>query len=169
MKAIEIAKTFIGEKEKPGNGGFYNEKLQAIMTEAGHKRGEAWCCYFAEACFCESAKLAGDIDRLKKLRYLFSANCVVTFNNFKDAGFKISKTPVVGALVIFRKIVEGKPTTSGHAGICSTLINSGSFTAIEGNTNRDGGREGDSVRDKMRFIRKVYNGLELMGFVILEP
>lgn len=169
MKASEVAKTFVGEKEKPGNSGFYNQRLQELMTKAGHKTGEAWCCYFAEACFVEAA--GGDTtERGKLLRTLFSANCVQTWKNFVKAGFKTSMTPVVGALVIFQRRKNGVPTSQGHAAIVKEFspATPNIFTSIEGNTNSTGSREGDSVQIKRRSMAISPNGLNPLGFVIIE-
>lgn len=165
MKALDIAKEFIGQTEKPNNGGFYNTRLQAIMSAAGHKKGEAWCCYFAEACFCEPVK---DTPKEHELRLLFSANCVQTLKNFEKAGYKISQTPVEGALVIFRRYVNGIPQTTGHAGLCELAHDDANFTSIEGNTNDDGGSEGELVLPKIRNTTKKRTGLNVEGFVIIE-
>ena len=173
MKAIDISRVFIGEKEKRGNAGFFNPKLQLIMTEAGHRAGEAWCCYFCEAVFCEAAQQAGHEEREKELRKLFSANCVQTFRNFVKSGkYKVSKTPIAGALVIFQKMKQGLPTSSGHAAIVEDVAPGGDtthFTTIEGNTNSSGSREGDSVQRKKRSTKPMINGLSVLGFVVIEP
>lgn len=165
MTAVDVAKLFIGEKEKPHNGGFYNPKLQEIMTKSGHHTGEAWCCYFAESCFCEAMKGTA---KEKELRMLFSANCVQTMKNFIKAGYKTSITPVAGALVIYRRYVNGTPQNTGHAGICELAIDDERFMDIEGNTNRDGGAEGDSILPKNRSTQRLRNGLNVEVFIIIE-
>lgn len=56
----------------------------------------------------------------------------------------------------------------GHIGIVATVSpNGGHFTAIEGNTNEAGGREGDCVAEKTRRIEWLSrpSGLNLLGFV----
>lgn len=153
MKHIEIAKKFIGQKEKPGNDFDDNTPLGKILKEAGHKDGEAWCCYFAEAVFVET------------LRSLFSASTVQTFQNFKDAGYEITDIPQVGSLVIWQRYKDGKATWQGHAGIVSKVNQDGSFQTIEGNTNSSGSREGDSVQEKNRSNIKTDNGLNVLGFI----
>lgn len=155
MKQIEIAKKYIGQKELPGN--YFDEKspLGKIIIEAGHKNGEAWCAYFAEAIFVET------------LRALFSASTVQTFHNFKNAGYEISEVPRVGALVIWQRYKDGKPTWQGHAGIVTKVNSDGSFISIEGNTNSKGSREGDSVQEKVRQNIRTENGLNILGFVII--
>ena len=170
MKAADHAKAYIGEKEKPGNAGFYNPKLQELMTAAGHKKGEAWCCYFAESMFVEAA--AEDEEKVKLLRKLFSANCVQTWKNFvKSPNFKTTQVPTAGALVIFQRVKAGIPTTQGHAAIVTDTMVEGNnkiFRTIEGNTNSTGSREGDSVQAKRRSLVPSPNGLNVLGFVLID-
>lgn len=152
---IDIAKKYINHKEKPGNNFDDDTPLGKILKEAGHKDGEAWCAYFMEAVFVET------------LRSLFSASTVQTFQNFKNAGYEISNVPKVGALVIWQRYKDGKPTWAGHAGLVTKVQSDGVFFTIEGNTNSSGSREGDSVQEKMRKNVKVENGLNILGFVII--
>jgi hypothetical protein len=166
MKVIDIAKTYIGEKELPNNGGFHNPELQEIMTKAGHKKGEAWCAYFAEAMFVKSAD--GDEEKVAKLRGLFSGSAVQTWKNFvKGKAFTVTQTPTPGALVLFQKFVNKVPTWQGHAAIVVGMRPDGNFQTIEGNTNSTGSREGDSVQLKVRSLKLPDTGLRVLGFVII--
>lgn len=153
MKQIEIAKRYLGQKEKPNNDFDIDSALGKILKDAGHKDGEAWCAYFMEAVFVET------------YRDLFSASTVQTFDNFKKAGYEISDTPKVGWLVIWQTYKGGKPQWSGHAGLVTKVNPDGSFSTIEGNTNSDGGREGTSVQEKVRKNVRVENGLNILGFI----
>lgn len=155
MKQIEIAKKYLGHKEKPGNIFDPKSPLGKILIEAGQQDGEAWCCYFTEAIFVET------------LRALFSASTVQTFHNFKNAGYEISDVPKVGALVIWQNYKDGKAIWSGHAGIVTKVNADGSFHSIEGNTNSTGSREGDSVQEKIRKNVRVENGLNILGFILI--
>lgn len=155
MKQIEIAKKYLGHKEKPGNIFDPKSPLGKIIIEAGQQDGEAWCAYYTEAIFVET------------LRALFSASTVQTFHNFKNAGYEISDVPKVGSLVIWQKYKDGKATWAGHAGIVTCVNSDGSFLSIEGNTNSNGSREGDSVQEKVRKNVRVENGLNILGFVII--
>ena len=174
MKIIDIAFPLIGEREKPNNGGFYNEELQAIMTAAGHRKGEAWCCYLMEALFIKAYP-----EKESTLRLFFSGSCVQTFRQMRDgvktknglvkSPFEIKHEPVVGALVLWQKYKDGQPTGLGHAGLCTEATTAKIFRTIEGNTNRDGSREGTMILPKLRSTDWTQNGLNIMGFVIIEP
>lgn len=153
MKQIEIAKKYIGQKEKPGNDFDTDTPLGKILKDAGHKDGEAWCAYFAEAVFVET------------LRHLFSASTVTTFHNFKNAGYEISETPKIGALVIWQRYTGGKPTWQGHCGIVTCVNEDNSFFSIEGNTDKAGSRTGGSVQENPHTLARVRDGLNVLGFV----
>jgi hypothetical protein len=155
MKQIDIAKKYIGQKEKPGNDFDTDTPLGKIIKEAGQKDGEAWCCYFQEAIFVET------------LRALFSASTVQTFQNFKNAGYEIHDVPKVGTLVIWQSYKDGKPIWSGHAGLVTKVNPDGSFVTIEGNTTEAGSREGTSVQEKVRKNVRVENGLNILGFITI--
>lgn len=153
MKHLEIAKKLIGQAEKPGNDFDEDTYLGRILKEAGHKDGEAWCAYFAEAMFVET------------LRALFSASAVQTFQNFKKAGYEISDTPKVGWLVVWQRYKDGKPTWQGHMGIVTCTNEDNSFESVEGNTDKAGSRTGGSVQENPHTLKKVENGLNVLGFV----
>jgi hypothetical protein len=164
---IEIAKGYIGETEKPNNSGWSDELFQKRMEEAGWQKGQAWCAYFVEMV----AKQAYQRDWWK-LQNLFSGSAVETFKNFKAAGYKISDKPVADSIVIWQKQEDGKPTIHGHAAICIEAINDTTFKSIEGNTIPDGAtgdsREGYIVALKKRTVKKVTNGLQVLGFIIIN-
>lgn len=164
MKQIEIAKKYIGMKEGEGNVFDESTVLGQAIRKAGQKDGEAWCAYFAEAVFCEACP-----DMNQQLRKLFSASAVQTFNNFVDASFDVHVKPLPGDLVIWQRYKDGKKQWQGHAGIVSRVNPDGSFHSIEGNTNSEGSREGDSVQEKLRGNTFKHDGLNVMGFITIVP
>lgn len=160
MSVVEIAKSYIGKTEKPNNAGFNDRIFEQKMEDVGFQKGHAWCCYFAELCFKEANQ-----GRWFGLEGLFSASTVQTFKNFKDAGYDISDKPLKGALVIWQNQKNGKPQWSGHAGIVVEVIDDTTFKSVEGNTDNGGGREGFIVALKTRKVKKVKNGLQVLGFI----
>jgi len=166
MIVVEIAKKYLGKTEKPSNSGFSDELFQKRMEEVGWQKGQAWCAFLMELVFKEANQR--DWWKLEKL---FSGSAVQTFNNFKKAGYKISDKPVVGSLVVWQKQVNGKPHWSGHIGLTTEVINDTTFKSIEGNTIQDGAsgdqREGYIVAQKKRTIKKVNNGLQIIGFIVI--
>lgn len=162
-RLVEIAKKDLGKKEKPGNGGWYDEYLQKEMEKDGWSKGMAWCAFIVEKWVEEAYPW-----KEEALDKLFSGSAVLTFRNFKKAGYKISKTPVLGSIVVWQKYKQGVPHWSGHAGIVSEVISDKEFKSIEGNTNSKGSREGNIVAEKHRKIMKFETGLNVLGFIVLD-
>jgi hypothetical protein len=161
MTPSEVALQYIGKTEKPGNSGFTDEDFEKRMRAVGFQKGHAWCAYFAELVFKEAfpAKFF-ELDRL------FSASTVQTFKNFRDAAYLIGYAPQPNTLVIWQSYKEGKPLTTGHAGIVSKVTSSWEFESVEGNTNSEGGREGFEVAVMHRkVLAEVKNGLKILGFI----
>lgn len=162
MKAVEVAKKYLEQKELPGNVFSENTTLGKLLKKSGHKNGEAWCAYFMEGVFVEAYP-----ERAIELTKLFSASAVSTYKNFQGAGFKVGRVPHVGDLVIWQRYKEGVATWQGHTGIVVEIINENRFKTIEGNTNSKGSREGDSVQLKERSLSVLSNGLNVLGFVTI--
>jgi hypothetical protein len=163
MSASEVAKKYIGQTEKPANAGFNDLEFETKMKAVGFESGFAWCSLFAELVYKEA--IPGQVSQLDKL---FSASAVATFYNFQKAGYKISSTPVKDSLVIWQNQKAGKPIWSGHAGIVVEVLSKTEFKSIEGNTNDKGEREGYIVTTKKRTVKKVDNGLQVLGFIIIS-
>ena len=160
-KAVEIALSYVGQKELPNNV-FSNEsdfgrKLHAV----GQKDGDPWCALFMELVFKEAYP-----EKFKEFDKLFSASAVQTYKNFQAAAYPMNNLPKEGNLVIWQMQKEGVSQWQGHAGIVTSLKSTWEFTSVEGNTNEAGGREGIAVAIKERkVIKDVWNGLKVLGFV----
>tara|TARA_R110002153_G_scaffold189041_4_gene341891 strand:+ start:5293 stop:5976 length:684 start_codon:yes stop_codon:yes gene_type:complete len=158
----DVAEKYIGQTEIKGNMGFTNPSFEKTMKSVGWKVSYQWCALFAELVWFESFQ--GNEKMLKIIKDCFSASAFKTFLNFEKIG-RTSKTPEVGSVVIWRQVKRGVPQWTGHAGIV-TEIHKDYFVSIEGNTNDAGGREGYIVATKKRkYSFKVFNGLELVGFI----
>jgi hypothetical protein len=160
---VEIAKKDLGEVEKAANSGFRNPILEAEMRAVGWVKGYAWCTLIAE----RWAKKAFP-EKAKEFDKLFDPSAVKTYRNFLKAGYKISPTPVVGALVIWQKYNKGQASWQGHAGIVSEVISDSEFKSIEGNGSVKGSREGTTVVEQRRKVLKLDTGLNVLGFIILN-
>lgn len=158
QKAVDVARSYIGQTEKPKNSGFNDAEFEAKMKDVGFGAGQAWCAYFAELCYKEAGVLP--FDELDKLH---SASATKTFQNFKDAGYQVLRDPLPGCLVVWR---HGSGW-SGHIGIVSHMVNGDFFKSIEGNSNDAGGREGFIVSEQLRRMKTPFSetGLNLIGFI----
>lgn len=158
----DVAEKYVGQTEIKGNMGFTNPEFEKSMKSVGWKVSYQWCALFSELVWHEAFQ--GDENMLKIIKDKFSASAFKTFLNFDKVGMT-SKTPEVGSVVIWRQVKKGVPQWTGHAGIV-TEVHKDHFVSIEGNTNDAGGREGYIVAVKKRkYSFKVFNGLELVGFV----
>lgn len=164
---VGIAQKYIGEQEIAGNMGFKDADFQKKMEAVGFLKGQAWCTLFTELVWKEAYNLntpeATAI--LAKLDKLFSASATATYKNFElDGTFKVGQVPMPGAIVIFRHGIGWQ----GHAGIVTAYANGEkTFATVEGNTNKDGSREGFEVDPKSRKLGLPLNknGLNIVGFI----
>lgn len=163
MTIIEIAKTYIGKKEKPGNTGFEDKVMEADMRAVGWQPGWAWCAGFLELLAWKAYP-----EKKEAIKGLFVPSAVNTFRNLVKAGYKSTMTPEVGAFVFWQKMDDGKALWQGHCGVVSDVLGPTTFKSIEGNTSSLGSREGDSVQEKMRTVKaEVLDGLKVIGFIKL--
>lgn len=171
---VSIATRYVGEKEKPNNSGFWNQRLEEEISKAGWHKGDSWCCFFAEMIWREA--YADRPEVLSVIGQLFSGLSTATFSNFKrheqamesigkEPFFHVSANPVPGAVVIFK---HGNGP-SGHTGIVTDVIpNSELFYTVEGNTNTNGSANGDGVYKKTRKLGLPNRPgqLNLVGFIL---
>jgi hypothetical protein len=164
-RVVDIARTYIGKKEKPGNSGFEDPAFETEMLNEGWMRGWAWCATFQKLIFKKALPLKSKVFDL-----FFTPGAVATFNNFaKTKNFLISDKPFVGALVIWRHFENGiAHPWQGHAGVVSEVIDDTAFKAIEGNTSSGGSRNGDRVAEQCRTTAFTENGLNVLGFIRIE-
>ena len=163
LKAVKYAQTFLDEKEKSGNLGFQDPKFEALMKNVGWQKGQAWCNYFTKVIWVNQFKK--DKDLIAKLMNGSTQGTYKNFVNDTSGKFEVSKTAKPGDIVIWQKFVSGKASSFGHAGI---VLKPGKdeFETIEGNTNKAGGREGDTVAKKTRkYNFNKTSGLRLKGFI----
>lgn len=165
MNLNDVAKKYIGIKEKPNNGGFSDTDFERrIKTDGEWQKGWAWCACFVQLCVAEWKG-----ESFSRFDEYFNPSVINTFRNLQNAGFFIAKVPQPGMLVFWQQYKAGKPTAFGHIGIIDSVHDNNTCTTIEGNTNARGAREGDCVAMKIReidfSIPKYGNGLRLLGFI----
>jgi thiol-disulfide isomerase/thioredoxin len=156
-KVVEIAESYVGQKEIHGNQGFLNKDFEKKMRAVGFYTGAPWCAFFVKLVWKES-----DTERYK----LIAGSALQTMRNFvKAEKIDLVAKPNVGAIAIYRTMKNGKAQTTGHVAVVIE-VGDVTFTTVEGNTNASGGREGIEVAKKYRSY-KFYepNGLQLMGFI----
>lgn len=161
MKVVDLAKLYVGYKEKPGNSGFVDHEFEIDMINEGWKKGDSWCATFTKLIFTKANPENTD------LKKLFTPGAVQTFENFKAAHYPILQKPVIGALVIWQHYKEGVAEWHGHAGIVTEVVSDKFFKTVEGNTNNDGSSNGDGVYERVRSTDIKKSGLRILGFVVI--
>ena len=163
---IDFARYWVGKKELPGNSGWEDPKLTALMEAVGWNKGEAWCSYYTELVW-KMAYALFNPKILIKLDSLFSAGAVATYNRFlNDGTFTVDKHCTPGSIAIFQRWINGERFWQGHAVIVTGNVVNHEFPTIEGNSNSSGGREGVEVAIGKRLLNfETKNGLVLKGFI----
>lgn len=158
---VQAAKFYIGQTEKPNNGGFTNKSFEAEMVKAGFYKGAPWCAFFVKLIWLKAYK---DNPHLAEtIKQLNTGGALDTLKKHKSNGtFEVKDNPVPGAIVIW-KLGNGP---KGHAGIV-TEIKGNIMLTVEGNTNAMGSREGDCVALKTRTINRPFGakGLNVAGYI----
>lgn len=163
MKAIDLARLYVGKKEKPGNSGFEDPEFEKDMKAFGEWAPPmSWCCCFQQMIFRKSLP-----EKSEELKKLFDPSATATFKNFKEAHYPILQKPVIGALVLWQRHENGVATWHGHAGIVIEVVSEKFFKTIEGNTNIDGSDNGDGVYERVRSTDIKKKGLNVLGFVVI--
>ena len=162
---VEEAQQYIGQQEIKGNMGFKNSWFDKLMRSVGFRDTHAWCVYFCELVWHGMYKKY-DERKLSDIKRIFTGGAVRTFRRFKeDQEWETSLMPKKGAIAIWQKWRNGKPTQYGHAAIVVDFSVNEIMT-IDGNTDAKGGREGIEVAEKVRKINYgETKGLVLKGFI----
>ena len=163
-KIVEVAYSYVGEKETAGNSGFVNKKFLQEMQAIGWQKGWAWCACFAELVWSNAyGSLPQFPEKLQEVKKLITPSAVATWNNFL-ALHLTSTNPEPGSLVVWRQGLSW----SGHIGIVTKVgLDKNLFQTVEGNTNAAGGREGEvvAIKERRLLFTNSKSGLNLMGFV----
>lgn len=158
-KIVEIAESYIGQEEKIRNSGFKNGWFERLMRGVGFYTGAPWCAFFAKLVWKEAgvdhSLISGSV-RQTMLRATKEGN----WHTY----------PVEGAIVVWITFKNGKPKRTGHMGIVYSTFTSWTevydFITVEGNTNKNGSRQGTCVEYKNRSTDwNNPNGLRLLGFI----
>lgn len=146
---LETANSFVGQKEISGNMGFKQPFFLRLMESIGWKKSWAWCSMFCKLVYTEASKKVG-VDPKLITKYI-SPSVQQTRANFIKAGFPLQTDWTKVKPGAYISWVSSKDKSKGHTGILIEFLEGGKkMKTIEGNTNAEGSREGDSVAVKIR-------------------
>lgn len=148
-KVLSLAESELGYIEKAtaenlysktGNAGTknftkYAHELDKINYYNGNKNGYPWCCVFIDWLFVTAGNSAEAARTATNASTKYGAGVKWQWEHYNRVG-RTTKTPAVGALVVFKGYA--------HIGIIESMTTT-HYTTIEGNTNVDGATVGDRV------------------------
>lgn len=134
-QVVDVAKLFVGwVRESTGkNDGPW---VEAIQRTTGNTKGSPWCASFVNFVLDIAFR---DMNPLP-----CTASCDVLLQ-FATAHKLLTTTPEPGDVFL----VMNTPTDATHTGIVSGIAGD-TISTIEGNTNREGAREGNGVWARTR-------------------
>ena len=107
--------------------------VEAIQRTTGNKKGDPWCASFVNFVIDIAYKDANPLPA--------TASCDALLA-FAEKNGLLTTTPVPGDVFLVMK--QNSKTDAIHTGIV-TEVTPSTIRTIEGNTNREGGREGNGV------------------------
>jgi len=160
-----FATKWVGVDESGANTSFANKVFEDMLKKVGWKSGESWCMYFAKAVHWET--FPKDRANIQSILNGSTQRSFTNAQNDKTGTYTVitSGQPKLGDIAVWQKVSS---PAYGHAGI--VIKSSGdSFETIEGNTNKEGSREGTSVLKKTRPLKygetAPNSDLKLKGFI----
>lgn len=151
---VQVANGQIGVHETSRNRGPGIEKYwSATSYPEGHDERQPWCAAFAAWCLREAVVRRWGDEAVAPFRRCRSAR-VYDWLDWADRerAVAVVKEPRAGDVAVY---------SFSHIGIVSDYNGGSDFTAIEGNTDDDGGREGVEVARRRRQVRQVLAFLRL--------
>ncbi|MFM7853813.1 MAG: CHAP domain-containing protein [Flammeovirgaceae bacterium] len=163
---VEIARSYLGQMEKHNNSGFVDGIFEKKMQNVGFYKSAPWCGFFCRLIWTE-AGLSITHMLNKRKRTIVTSSAVKSMKAASECG-RWSATPEIGSVAVWRTFKKGVPQSTGHMAVVIG-VNADSFQTIEGNTNANGGREGNTVAEKLRsYSWYREDGLRLMGFISIK-
>jgi hypothetical protein len=161
-KILSYAQKWVGVYEKGDNKGWDNAKLEKLMRSYGFKDGWEYCSLFVKMVLGQT--LSGK--KKDFILKLTDPSSLTSWNNFVNSAkktkyYRISQTPVPGALVYYEK---DRKEWKGHAEIVEKVGKNG-FTAVSGNSPVTGSKQG--IARRKRSMNQT-PGFKRLGFVIIN-
>lgn len=150
--ALAVALSQIGKHEEP-RGSNSGPEVDQYLASVELLPGRPWCASFAYWSYMRSSSILSTKNPCPK------SGSVLTIWDRIPGHFK-SGTPRRGSLYF---VDHGHH--KGHMGFVISVLD-GKVEEVSGNTNQEGGREGDSVwRHSFRITDPKVHGGKLLGFV----
>lgn len=150
--ALRFAEDCLQVREEGDNRG---EMVEAFQREAEINPGAPWCAAFVNWCAKQAASVKGVHSPLEDVPLEGYVQSYVEYG--RDQGWIVEEPEAIGDLFcLWYPWLNDGEGRYGHIGFVYE-VGSPTFRTIEGNTNKDGSREGDGVyvRSRSRQARKL--------------
>lgn len=152
-RAIEAATDTIGVKEAGGRN--CGPEVEEYLRSVSLGPGNPWCMAWVVTMFDRGAEKLGVLNPIPRTGKV---------SRFWLRSERAVKSPKPARGAIFVRLDEPEdPESDGHCGLV-VLVGTERMLTIEGNTNVEGAREGDSVRARVRPTAGYVN----VGFIDLS-
>lgn len=144
QEALRIALGYEGNEEVPrlSNAGPF---VEGCLKLVGLGKGHPWCMAFVYRCFHEAANLQQVANPCPK-----TARVMTCLNKTPDSRVILKKDATRENILPGYQFIMDFGKGLGHTGIVVEVHADGTYTAIEGNTDEKGGREGNGVHKRLR-------------------
>jgi hypothetical protein len=164
---VWFARSYVGITEQGGaNKGQMVERFQKAVD--GKAQGEPWCVGFVQHCVQQVDALMDAITQQNNLTRSRLPQTELATEVWHKSPNELRRDHVAdiapGMLVVWAKLVDGKPSWQGHIGVISFVAELSGDMTVEGNTSsgvQGSQREGDGVYERTRSF------FDLPGFVRL--
>jgi len=151
-----------------------------IESVKGYVGQDPWCCAFVQYCAkqvdkqfqAKNIRLSGSESDPFMSNWLYQTELCLALWNLTPASARVSPADVEpGMLIIWQEYSGDTPTSSGHVGIVTGIIDDQFISTVEGNTTGAAGvvRLGDGVYNKTR--HRVYDTgpMRTVGYLRVWP
>lgn len=158
MRVIAMAAAETGTQEIP-DGSNAGPRVEEYLRSVGLGKGFAWCMAFVYWCVDQAAKAEGKPNPLVKTAGVLDQWTRTTATKIKQADALANFALVKPGQVFIMDFGQGH----GHTGFIES-VNGNQLITLEGNTNKEGSREGNGVfRRTTRTIRSINKGFIEIG------
>lgn len=143
---LNKAKSFVGTKEIGYNKDFTNPELRNLLETSGWKEGQAWCSFILKG-ILDDCNIPNKVTGWSPTSYNKS-DVIFTDGKFQQY---YNNDDILVMSLSYNKYMKDKNRYKGigHTGIIEQEIGGNIYT-YEGNTDEDGGREGNGFYRKVR-------------------
>lgn len=147
-KTLQLASVYVGAAEVGTNAGRLVERWQG---DGKIRKGDPWCAAYVNGIAHDAADILGVVSPLESVP--LQGYVQSYFEHFQRLGYIVSpEAALPGDLFVLWYPHLRRYGHVGFVGPDGVDVRAKRYATVEGNTNRDGSREGDGVYAKRRIL-----------------